>query len=301
MKKITRTGILTLTFVFMLVFTAAFAESAQGMPITPRHSYNKSNPVIDLNKHDMTLKKGKSETLKAVTRPSGKSVTVTWYSSNPKIAKVSTTGKVTAVAPGTTVISASSMEYYGIYDQTGYSGVCYVTVQGEATDAKPLGTSDYTYNYGKTKLTAATGNYSAAIASVKKSIGGYAYLINYPGIGYYEGIILGSNDLSKAHTDIHFLSNEKGPIGYGFFASGKSPLTTNRGIAIGTKKSVVQQQYGLPTFASEYTSNGTAYESFSYHVKTTGKGFYTRMTFNFLKSNGTVTMIAFYLGGDYLQ
>ena len=302
MKKITRASILTLTFVFMFVFTAAaLAESAQRMPMTARHKYENGNPFVDLNKNDMTLKKGKSETLKAVLRPSGKSLSIIWISSNPKIAKVSTSGKVTAVAPGIALITAidASMECIGTYDQTGYSAVCYVTVQGEAKDAKPLGTSDWTYNYGKTKLTAVTSNYSAAIASAKKSIGGYAYLVNYPGIGYYEGIILGSSELYKAHTEIYFLSNDKGPIAYGYYANGKSPLTTSRGIAIGTKKSVVQQQYGLPSFANVFTaSDGKAYEQYNYYVKTAGKGFYTHMTFNFLKSKGTVTLIGFYLGEE---
>ena len=301
MKKITKAGILTLTFVFAFVFTAAaFAEGAagkitQGPPITARHKYENGDPFIDLNKNDMTLKKGKSETLKAVLRPSGKSVPVMWLSSNPQIAKVSiSSGKVTAVAPGTTIISASTLEYkIGIYDQTGFSGQCFVTVQGEAKDAKPLGTSDWTYNYGKTKLTAPTNNYSTALANIKKSIGGYAYLDYYEGIGNYEGVILGSNDRKKAHTDIYFISNDKGPFAFGFAASGKSLITTSRGIAIGTKKSVVQQKYGLPTYESE--------EFFSYFVKTAGKGFYTNMTFRFLKSKGTVSMITFYLGGDYQQ
>ena len=300
MKKISRAGILTLAFVFAFVFTAAaLAESTRDMPISARHKYVKGNPFIDLNKHDITLKKGKSATLKAVLKPSGQSVSVIWYSSNPKIAKVSTSGKVTAVAPGTTVISASHMEYIGTYDQTGFSGVCYVTVQGDAKDAKPLNKNDRTYNYGKTKFTAPTSNYSAAIANVKKSIGGYSYHVDFPNIGHYEGVILGSDDRSKAHTDIYFLSNEIRAVGYGFYASGKSPIKTSRGIAIGTKKSVVQQQYGLPTSAYEFEEVGKAYELLSYHVKTAGKGFYTRMTFTILKSKNTVSKIAFYLGGDY--
>ena len=305
MRKITRAGILTLAFVFMFVFTAAaFVESAQGMPISARHKNENGKPFIDLNKNDMTLKKGKSETLKAVTRPSGQPASVIWTSSNPKIAKISASGKVTAVAPGIALITAidATMKYIGTYDQTGYSAVCYVNVPGEAKDAKPLGTSDWTYYYGKTKLTAVTSNYSAAIANVKKSIGGYAYLVGFEGLGYYEGVILGSSDLKKAHTDIFFLSNEKGPVGYGYAAYEKSPIKTSRGIAIGTKKSVVQQQYGLPTFADVFTAeDGKDYELLSYHVKTAGKGFYTRMTFKLLKSKGTVTTINFYLGGDSQQ
>ena len=290
MRKIIRAGILTLAFVLAFT-TLALAESTRGMPITARHKFEKGAPYLDLNKHDMTLKKGKTETLKAVLRPSGEPVSVFWYSSNPKIATVSTSGKVKAIAPGITVISTGSLLYEGIYDQTGFSGVCFVTVQGEAKDAKPLGVNDYTYNYGKTKLTAPTGNYNAAIANVLKSVGGFSFLENQEGLGYYEGVYLGSNDRKKAHTEIYILSNDKGPIGYGYYASGKSPIKTSRGIAIGTKKSVVKQQYGLPVSESE--------ELLGYHVKTTGKGFYTRMTFLLSKTKGTVTTIIFYLGEDY--
>jgi len=308
MRKIIRAGILTLTLVFAFVFTAAaFAEGAagkitQGPPITARHNYEKTDPVIDLNKHDITLKKGKSETLKAVIRPGGQSVSAIWITSNPNIAKVSSSGKVTAVAPGTAIISAGSLEYGGTYDQIGYSSVCYVTVNGDAKDAKPLGTSDRTYYYGKTKFTVPTGNYAAEIASIKKIIGGYTYTNDYiPGIGHFEGVYLGSNDIRNAHTNIRFLSTERGSIGFEYGANGKSLIKTSRGIVIGTKKSVVQQQYGLPTFEIEFTNmtDKKVYESYSYFVRTAGKDFYSSMTFHFLKSKGTVTLIAFYLGGDY--
>ena len=61
---------------------------------------------IKLNKTKATLKKGKSLTLKATV--TGKSKTVTWKSSNSKIATVSSTGKVTAKKAGTATITAKA-------------------------------------------------------------------------------------------------------------------------------------------------------------------------------------------------
>jgi hypothetical protein len=86
-----------------------------------------------------------------------------------------------------------------------------------------------------------------------------------------------------------------------FTAREKSPIKTSRGIAVGAKKSTVQQKYGLPTLTDQYTVNGKAYEIFTYRTKAAGKNQYTDMTFYFLKSKGTVSEISFYLGplGDY--
>ena len=313
MKKVIRAGILSLTFVLVFTFTAALAEGAvngiippsvnshaitQGTPIQPRHKNKSNNPIIHVNKHDLTLNKGKSETLKATLLPGGQSVDVTWVSSNPKIAKVSASGKVTAVAPGTTVISATSLEYFGDFDITGYSGMCYITVLGGPSDPKPLTITDQTFNYGKVILIAPTSKYKETIANVKKSIGGNDYYENFPGIGLYEGLMFGSADINKAHTVIYVLSKDKGPIGYGYLASGKSLIMTSRGISTASKKSAVLKSYGQPSFSSQFTRDGKEYESFTYHSRVPGKGIYTQLTFNFLKSKGTITLIAFYLGAQ---
>ena len=320
MKKIIRTGIISLSIVLALMFTAALAEDVtassftrpikKGIAFVPeptiegRHIVDSSyGPYIDIIKHDLTLQKGKSEILKARLIPSGKSVSVTWKSSNPKIATVSSSGKVTAVATGTAIITIESKNYNTWGDKTGRSDECFVTVQNGSKDAKPIGTSDRTYYYGKTKLTAPTTNLEDALAKVKKSIGGYSYseIADYE-MGTYEGLIFGSTVVSKAHTDIYVHHNEKGYyFKFGYVAwNNKSPIKTNRGIEIGSTKSKVQQQYGLPTYTDQYTQDGKIYEVYTYQVKAAGKGFYTSYTFHFLKSKGTVSTIAFSIGEAYM-
>jgi hypothetical protein len=304
MKKLISLGILFITFVLALSFTTALAGDAavsrffsHGMPIQARHSYNREDiPIIDLNKHDLTLKKGKSETLKVSVKPGGKSVSVMWQSSNPKIAKVNDSGKVTAVAPGIAVIWASTNAYMAYYDQTGYSNNCYVNVPGDAKDAKPLGASDRTFTYGKTKLVAPTGKYSEALASVKKSIGGHAYK-EIDGTSTYNGLRYDSKERNKAHSDIYIYSYSGTDLGFGYDAREKSPIKTSRGIAIGAKKSAVQKLYGTPASASEYKEGGQTFEILGYDSKTAGKNQYTKMTFHVLKSKSTVVMMFFYFGG----
>lgn len=60
--------------------------------------------TVSLNKGNMALKKGKTETLKSVI-PAGSRTTFTWLSSNAKIAKVDGNGKVTALKAGSCTIS----------------------------------------------------------------------------------------------------------------------------------------------------------------------------------------------------
>jgi hypothetical protein len=267
----------------------------QGTPVIFRHKIESDgDEFLDINRHELTLTKGKSITLKAGLKPSGKSVAVTWKSSNPKIARVSASGKVTAVAPGTAVIRIESNVYGYMGDLTGYSGECYVTVKGGAKDAKPLNTSDRSYSYGTKKFTAPIDNYSDALAAVENSIGGNAYSedIDY---GYYHGLIYGSKDGSKAHTFIYIYSFDEGDHGYGFIAKGDSPIKTNRGIAIGAKNGAVRQKYGIPTYSGQYSEGGKSYEYISYFSKTEGKRLYTSVSFHVLKSSDTVSMIALFV------
>ena len=75
---------------------------------------------VSLNKTELSLKEGTSETLTATVNPDDATdKTVTWTSSNAAVASVDNTGKVTANIPGSTQITASS---------GGKSAVCTVTV-----------------------------------------------------------------------------------------------------------------------------------------------------------------------------
>ncbi len=63
---------------------------------------------ITLNKSKATLKKGEALKLKATLKPKGATKKIKWTSSNSKVAKVSSNGKVTALKKGTATITATT-------------------------------------------------------------------------------------------------------------------------------------------------------------------------------------------------
>lgn len=64
---------------------------------------------VELNKNELALEKGKSETLVATVNPSDATdKTVTWSSSETSVATIDSDGKVTAVGGGNTVITAKA-------------------------------------------------------------------------------------------------------------------------------------------------------------------------------------------------
>ena len=78
--------------------------------------------LVSLNKYKMTLKKGKTETLTPTVYPKSlEDKSVTWTSSNTKIATVTADGKVKGVKTGTATITCTS-------NATGLSRSCEVTV-----------------------------------------------------------------------------------------------------------------------------------------------------------------------------
>lgn len=79
---------------------------------------------VSLNKNDLALtSKGQSYQLRATVSPSNASnKSVKWTSSNTKVATVSSSGKVTAVANGNTTITATAA------DGSGKKDICAVTV-----------------------------------------------------------------------------------------------------------------------------------------------------------------------------
>jgi transglutaminase/protease-like cytokinesis protein 3 len=77
---------------------------------------------VSLNKSTLSLAVGANETLTATVAPSNATnQNITWNSSAPSIASVDNTGKVTAVAAGTTTITATTAE-------GGFIATCSVTV-----------------------------------------------------------------------------------------------------------------------------------------------------------------------------
>ena len=91
---------------------------------TPSVTLNKSNATIYVGKA-APLYKGGTISLNATTDPANRKVT--WKSSDKAVAKVSKTGKVTAVAAGTATITASFKQEGKVYSKS-----CKVTVKKKA-------------------------------------------------------------------------------------------------------------------------------------------------------------------------
>ena len=103
------------------------------------------NGSITLNKSEAALEKGKTVTLKATLTPSDLSdKSVTWKSSNTKVATVSSSGKVTAVKTGTATITCTSVAL-------GLSATCKVTVGKVSLDK-----TEMILKKGKTETLTAT-------------------------------------------------------------------------------------------------------------------------------------------------
>ena len=82
---------------------------------------------VTLNKTNATIEKGKSKTLKATVYPSTlEDQSVTWTSSDTKIATVSTSGKVKGVKTGTATITCTSVA-------TGATATCELSVLSRST------------------------------------------------------------------------------------------------------------------------------------------------------------------------
>ena len=106
----------------------AGAESDGNCPVFELiENFNSGTPVsnVTLNKSAITLNVGESETITAMVQPSNASdKTVTWTCSNPSVARVSSTGKVTAVKSGSAIIVATA---------SARKAACSVYVKGNST------------------------------------------------------------------------------------------------------------------------------------------------------------------------
>ncbi len=90
---------------------------------------------VSLNKTDISLDKGGTETLTATVTPDNASnKSVTWSSSDTNVATVSDNGKVKAVNPGTAVITVTT-------DDGKKTATCKVTVSSEKYEVKYFGAS----------------------------------------------------------------------------------------------------------------------------------------------------------------
>lgn len=108
---------------------------------------------VSLNKTNMILTKGNTENLTATVSPSNANPSVTWSSSNTKVATVSN-GKVTAVTPGTATITVKSA--------SGKTATCKVTVNYAHSESISLSDHVLYLNKGQSYTITATVNPSTA-------------------------------------------------------------------------------------------------------------------------------------------
>jgi len=110
---------------------------------------------VSLNKYSDSMYENDSETLIATVSPANATnKAVTWSSSNYAVANVNSAGQVTAMAAGTAVITATTVD-------GGYTANCSVTVQSDPYGAVDLGLSVKwaSYNVGSSSVTAVGGYY----------------------------------------------------------------------------------------------------------------------------------------------
>ena len=105
--------------------------------LVPAAGARAASASIRLNKTKMSMAEGKSKTLKVTVK--GSSRKVTWTSSNKAVAKVSSSGKVTALHAGRTTIKATA---------NGRTAKCVVTVF-----AKKLRLADFNVTSSLTGIT----------------------------------------------------------------------------------------------------------------------------------------------------
>lgn len=103
-----------------------YARAKDGSGKYARYKIRVIRPVkkITISPKKLTIYEGKSKILKAVVSPSNASIRkIKWTSSDSEVAKVDSAGRITAISPGTCIISATST------DGNQIQGTCYVIVK----------------------------------------------------------------------------------------------------------------------------------------------------------------------------
>lgn len=129
------------------VITAKVGKKKYKCTVTVRQPITR----ILLSKTSLSIKKGKSKTIKATIKPGNAyKKSIKWKSSNSKIAAVSSKGKITAKAVGSAVITAKAR------DGSGVAAVCLVTVKSAKKSLK-LSESSLNLYQGASKTLTASG------------------------------------------------------------------------------------------------------------------------------------------------
>ncbi len=177
------------------------ATAADGSGIKATCKVNiKENIIVEsvtLNQKETTIKAGSTQTLTATINPSNATIkSVTWKSSNPKVATVDEKGVVTGVSAGTATITATAA------DGSGVNATCKVTVTEDIKVASvTLNKKEVTIKAGNTQaLTATVSPSNATIKSVTwKSSNPKVATVNENGI--VTGVSAGTATITATAAD----------------------------------------------------------------------------------------------------
>lgn len=158
--KVNQNGVITATGRGSTIIWCKAADGA-GAKAQCRVTVTQPVTAIRLNNANVSLFTGKNVYLSATVTPSNANNTkVTWASSNTKVANVSASGYVTAIAAGTAVITCKAQ------DGSGVIATCKVTVKNPVTSIKLNKTTKSVF-VGKTyKLKATVGPKNATSKTV---------------------------------------------------------------------------------------------------------------------------------------
>lgn len=134
------------------------AKLASGIHASCTITVIKKPTAVKLSKTSLAITKGASKQLTYSLRPAGAVTTVTWSSSNPKIASVTSKGVVKGVKTGTTTITAKTAN--------GKKAACKVTVKRPAATAVKLKKTSLTMNKRETQTLSYTLTPSDAAGTV---------------------------------------------------------------------------------------------------------------------------------------
>ena len=238
------------------VYEGSYAEEYAKKNITDHESsflykiIDEHIQTVKLNKKTLTLNKGNTSMLKATINPTETtdSKTLTWTSSNTKVATVNNQGKITAKANGTATITVKTVN--------GKTATCKVTVKtpvSKLTYSK-VTNKTYTRKQIKPNITVKDGK-----KTLKK---GTDYTVSY-----------GKNkSTGKATVKITGKGNYTGSITKTFYIVPKAPT----GLKLTTGKKNIKVSYKKSTGASGYqiaysTSKSKGFKYITVNSKTASK------------------------------
>lgn len=268
MRRITRIFACLLLLVLVLPSVALAATKVTYVQKYDEDGYSEG---LSFSTSTITLKVGATLTVKPAAGTSKKGVK--FASNNKKVAKVTSAGKITAVAPGVTAIFITG-------DNASDRGLI-VTVKGKKSkDPTPINSSDRKFYVGKKRYSMST-----SLTSLKKTVKSgktQKYSDKYElytdetrrkekTFKYQTYSVKKSGKslhYSGYETIFEYLVSGGDQRLIGIYASGKSAFKTARGIKIGDKLSKVKSTYGTPSYPAWKGKKGsktyTCYSYFNY-------------------------------------